>query len=47
MLSEQLAGVLTDDEIDTALAAFAAFGSDKKVDNDAETNLRRRESKPR
>jgi ATP-dependent helicase/nuclease subunit A len=39
VLSEQLAGVLTDAEIDTALAAFAAFGSDKKVDNDAETNL--------
>ena len=39
-LSEQLANVLTDDEIDAAIAAFAAFGSDKKVDNDAEANLR-------
>src|SRR3990170_5626877 len=39
-LIEQLAGVLTDDEIDAALAAFAAFGSDKKVDNEAEANLR-------
>jgi ATP-dependent helicase/nuclease subunit A len=40
VLSERLASVLTDDEIDAALAAFAAFGSDKKVDNDADANLR-------
>jgi ATP-dependent helicase/nuclease subunit A len=39
VLSERLANVLTDEEIDAALAAFVAFGSDKKVDNDADANL--------
>jgi len=39
-LIAELSNVLQDAEIDSAIAAFAAFGSDKKVDNEAETNLR-------
>lgn len=39
-LVTELAGVLADDEIDSALAAFAAFGSTAKVDKEAEAGLR-------
>ncbi len=43
-LIEQLADVLTDVEIDIAISAFAAYGSDKKVDNEAEASLRHAKS---
>jgi ATP-dependent helicase/nuclease subunit A len=39
-LIEALASVLADADIDAAIAAFAAFGSDKKIDNEAEANFR-------
>ena len=39
-LVAELAAVLTDDEIDAALAAFAAFGSTAKIDKEAEAGLR-------
>jgi ATP-dependent helicase/nuclease subunit A len=35
-----LAGILSDDDIAAAIAAFAAFGPKKKVDIEAEANLR-------
>ena len=40
LVAEQ-AGVLTDDQIDAALAAFSNFGSSAKNDKEAETHLRR------
>ena len=39
-LLAQLAGVLSDDEIDAAIAAFAGFGSTAGTDKEAEANLR-------
>ncbi|MBC8013500.1 MAG: double-strand break repair helicase AddA, partial [Methyloceanibacter sp.] len=39
-LIKALSSVLADEEIDAAIAAFAAFGSSKKVDNEAEASLR-------
>ena len=39
-LSEQLGGVLTDDEIDAAIAAFATYGGITDMDKNAEAALR-------
>jgi ATP-dependent helicase/nuclease subunit A len=39
-LGEQLAGVLTDDEIEAAIAAFAAYGGTTDMDKNAEAALR-------
>lgn len=45
-LIEAQTKVLSDAEIDAAIAAFAAFASDKKVDLDAEANLRHAQASP-